>query len=192
LYLLSSPDAVTIAAAVEAFATALAVSSDPATRTAVTVAQKDDCRISAEQICRQYAILIKYNAGVSDPDKIAIGVRPVNPNREPINCPQTSPLLSVIAATPGVQTLRYADSTTPDSAAKPFGATELQLFRAIGTVPITDPGAASFYGKFTKNPIGVDFAAADNGKQATYFARWASRRGQTGPWSAPVSLAIAA
>jgi hypothetical protein len=194
LYLLSAPDAVSIASAVNGFDVALAASSDPATRTAVTVAEKDEARISAEQICRQYAILIKYNAGVSDPDKIAIGVRPVNPNREPINCPQTSPLLSVIAATPGVQTLRYADSTTPDSAKKPFGATELQLFRAIAppSTPITDPGAASFYGKFTRNPVGVEFDAADNGKQATYFARWASRRGQTGPWSAPISLAIAA
>ena len=53
----------------------------------MTVAQKDDARTSAEQICRQFAILIKYNAGISDPDKIAIGVRPVNNSREPIECP---------------------------------------------------------------------------------------------------------
>jgi hypothetical protein len=170
LYLLTAPDAATIAAAVHEFDLALAESSDPATRTAVTVAQKDDSRTAAEAVCRQFAILIKYNAGISDPDKIAIGVRPVNPSREPIECPQTSPLLNVIAATPGVQTLRYADSTTP----------------------ITDPEAARFYGKFTRNPIGVDFEAADNGKQATYFARWASRRGETGPWSLPVTMAIAA
>ena len=81
---------------------------------------------------------------------------------------------------------------TPDSPAKPFGATELQLFRTIGTAPATDPEQAQFYGKFTKNPVGVAFQPADNGKQATYFARWASRRGEVGPWSAPVSLAIAA
>lgn len=192
LYLLTAPDAATIASAVNLFDLALAESSDPATRTPVTVAQKDDCRVAAEAVCRQFAILIKYNAGISDPDKIAIGVRPVNTSREPIPCPPTSPLLNVIAATPGVQTLRYADSTTPDSGKKPFGATELQLFVAVGTAPVTDPEAARFYGKFTKNPIGVDFDAADNGKQATFFARWASRRGQTGPWSLPVTMAIAA
>jgi hypothetical protein len=194
LYLLTAPDAATIAAAVHEFDLALAESSDPATRTAVTVAQKDDSRTAAEAVCRQFAILIKFNAGISDPDKIAIGVRPVNPSREPIECPQTSPLLNVIAATPGVQTLRYADSTTPDSPAKPFGASELQLFVAVAPpgTPITDPEAARFYGKFTRNPIGVDFEAADNGKQATYFARWASRRGETGPWSLPVTMAIAA
>ena len=192
LYLLTGPDALTIAGAVALFAAALAISSNPATRTEVTVAEKDDARTAAEAVCRQFAILIKYNAGISDPDKIAIGVRPVNTSREPVNCPQTSPLLNIIAATPGVQTLRYADSTTPDSAKKPFGASELQLFLAVADAAITDPEAARFYGKFTKNPIGVDFDASDNGKQATFFARWASRRGQTGPWSAPISMAIAA
>ena len=192
LYMITAPDAATIAAAVAAFDSALTAASNPATRTNVTVAAKDDARTSAEQICRQFAILIKYNAGISDPDKIAIGVRPVNPSREPIECPQTSPLVSIIAATPGVQTLRYADSTTPDSPAKPFGASELQLFVTVGTAPATDPEAAKFCGKFTRNPVAVSFAPADNGKQATYFARWASRRGETGPWSLPVTMAIAA
>ncbi|HEY7115789.1 MAG TPA: hypothetical protein VH475_04330 [Tepidisphaeraceae bacterium] len=192
LYMLTTPDATAISAAVSAFDTALAASSNPATRTPVTIAAKDGARAAGESICRQFAILIKYNAGVSDPDKIAIGVRPVNPAREPIDCPQTSPLLNVIAATPGQQTLRYADSMTPDSPAKPFGASELQLFVAIGTAAVTDPAQATFYGKFSRNPVAVDFAAADNGKQATYFARWASRRGQTGPWSLPVTMAIAA
>ena len=112
LYMVTAPDAATVSAAVGAFATALPIATNPATRTEVTVALKDDARTSAEQVCRQFAILIKYNAGISDPDKIAIGVRPVNPTREPIECPQTSPLLNVIAATPGSQTLRYADSMT--------------------------------------------------------------------------------
>ena len=33
-----------------------------------------------------------------------------------------------------------------------------------------DPDDAQFYGKFTKNPMGVAFSPDDNGKQATYFA----------------------
>lgn len=192
IYQLTAPDAAAITAAVAAFDTALTTATNPSTRTHVTVAIKDDARTAAEQLVRQFAALIKFNAGISDPDKIAIGVPPVNNSREPVDCPQTSPLLNIIAATPGKQTLRYADSMTPDSPAKPFGATELQLFRAIGTAPATDPGAAQFYGKFTRNPVAVNFNSADNGKQATYFARWASRRGEVGPWSAPISLAIAA
>jgi hypothetical protein len=79
--------------------------------------------------------------------------------------------------------LRYHDTFTPDSGAKPFGAANLQLFVAVGDLPVVDPDAASFYGAFTKNPVGVGFTAGDNGKQATYFARWASLKGDVGPWS---------
>lgn len=191
-YGLAAADASAIQAAVDAYNAAYLIAVDPATRTPVTVNQKDTARNAAEQIGRQYAVIIKHDAGISDADKIAIGVRPVNPDREPIQCPQTSPILAVIASTPGAQTLRYSDSMTPDSAAKPFGATELLVFVAVGATAATDPAQAKFLGKFTKNPIAVAFEAADNGKQATYFARWASRRGDVGPWSAPVSLAIAA
>lgn len=192
LYMLAASDAATVSAAVDAFGAALASAADPATRTTVTVAIKDEARTSATQVCRQFARLIKFNAGVSDPDKIAIGVRPVNNNREPVGCPQTSPLLHLIAATPGAQVLRYADSTTPASPAKPFGATELQLFVAVGAAPAVDPAAARFCGKFTRNPVSIPFDNASNGRLATYFARWSSRRGETGPWSLPVTMAIAA
>jgi len=192
LYQMSASEAAAITAAVGAFGTAYQLVVDPATKTKVTVAAKDDARESAEAICRQYAVLIKQNAGISDPDKIAIGVRPVNPNRDPVNVPQSSPLLNIIAATPGAQTLRYSDTMTPDSAAKPFGAISLQLFVAVGEAPTDDETAAQFYGNFTKNPVGVAFDPADDGKVATYFARWQSRRGDVGPWSLPVSMRIAA
>jgi hypothetical protein len=191
-YMMSAAEAAGVQSAVDAFAAAYADAIDPAQRTPVVVAIKDEMRNAAAQLCRQYAGLIKLNAGISDPDKIAIGVRPVNPNRDPIECPQTQPQLNVVAATFGTHTLRFADSLTPESGAKPFGASELQLFVAIGTAPITDPLEGRFYSKFTRNPLPVAFAHADNGKQASYFARWAGRRGDVSPWSNPVSLAIAA
>ena len=191
-YMISSADADAVNQAVQLFNTNRTIALDPATRTAVTVAAKDDSRTAAEQICRAYAKLIKYNSGISDPDKIAIGVTPENNSRQPIPCPQTSPLLSIIAATPGVQTVRFSDSMTPDARKKPFGASEIQIFVAVDDAAVTDPQAAEFLGKFTKNPISVPFSSQQNGKQATYFARWASRRGDTGPWSLPVSMVIAA
>jgi hypothetical protein len=191
-YMISAAEAAGIQNAVDAFAAAHADAIDPAERTPVVVSIKDQARNAAEQLCRQYATLIKFNAGISDENKIAIGVRPVNPNRDPITCPTSSPVLNVVAATPGAHTLRFADSLTPEDRAKPFGATELQLFVAVAETNVTDPEQAKFYGKFTRNPMSVAFSAADNGKQATYFGRWAGRRGDVGNWSAAVSMAIAA
>lgn len=69
-YQLSQSDADTIAAAVQAYADALAISSAPLTRTPGTVNAKDIARNSAESLCRQYAIQ-KCEAGVQDGAKIA-------------------------------------------------------------------------------------------------------------------------
>jgi hypothetical protein len=99
VYMVSAAEAAGIQSAVDAFAAAYADAIDPAQRTPVVVAIKDSTRNAAAQLCRQYAGLIKLNIGITDADKIAIGVRPVNPNREPIHCPQTAPKLNVIAAT---------------------------------------------------------------------------------------------
>ncbi len=49
-----------------------------------------------------------------------------------------------------------------------------------------------FVSKFTKNPIGVEFSETDDGKMATYNARWASVPGEIGPWSLPAMMRIAA
>jgi len=191
-YNLVAADATAIAAAVASFSSAQSVAVNPATRTKVTVNERDVARASAEELCRQYAMLIKENAGISDANKIAIGVRPVNTTRTPIPAPATSPLLNIVANTPGVQTLRYADSATPDSGKKPFGAIQLQLFVVTGTAAVTDPDSAAFLAAHTRNPVEVPFTSADDGKVATYFARWATRTGEVGPWSLPVSMRIAA
>jgi hypothetical protein len=192
LYQLTAADATNIDGVVDDFVAAYAIAVEPITRTPVTIAAKDAARNVAEQLCRQFAIQIKFNAGITDEDKIAAGVRPPNPNRDPINPPASSPLLNVLGATPGSHTIRYADTSTPDSPAKPFGAAMMQLWVAIGATPTTDESTAKFYGTFTKNPVGVSFVEADDGKVATYFARWANRKGDTGPWSLPVSMRIAA
>lgn len=191
-YELSAIDASTISTAVTEFSDALSVSSYVPTRTQDTVNIKDTKRNSAESLCRQYALQIKVNNGISDALKLAIGVRPVNESREPIYVPQTSPLLNIVANTPGAQTVRYADSFDPEKRGKPFGAASLQLYLAIGETPIDDEAQAAFYGNFTKNPVAVAFDEADNKKVATYFARWQGKRGDVGPWSLPISMTIAA
>ena len=102
-----------------------------------------------------------------------------------------APLLNVTAATMGGHAA-FCRQRQSQHAGKPFGASEIQIWVAIDDDPVPDPGAASFYGKFTKNPIAVAFEHADNGKQCTYHARWAGRRGDTGNWSMPITMAIAA
>ena len=191
-YMLSQADADNLAFVVGNFATALAAAQLKGTRNAAEVAVKNAARDTAEQLCRSIAVQIKYNLGITDADKIAIGVRPVNHSRTPSPAPDSSPLLNIIGATPGAQTLRYADSFTPDRAAKPPGCSALLLYLHVGTEAVEEPTDVQLVGGFTRNPIGVPFAPEDDGKVATYFARWSSPRSEMGPWSLGVSMRIAA
>jgi hypothetical protein len=192
-YALSPPEAATIVDLAEAFDQALAVATDLATRTRVTVRVKNEARFIATQLCRPVAQRIKLNDGISDPDKIAIGVNPVNRARSAIGVPRSSPLLKMIGATPGVHELRFQDSNSPTRRAKPFGAVALQLFVHVGDgQPAEGPAACAYLGTFTSNPVLVSHRHADGGKVATYYGRWVSRRGEEGPFSSSIAMHVAA
>ena len=66
------------------------------------------------------------------------------------------------------------------------------LFRAIGTTPATDPAQCGFLSFVSKTEFVASFDSADNGKTATYFARWTNSKGEMGPWSPAASMPIAA
>lgn len=192
IYLVSGADAANVSGLVTDFAEAMAVLTDPSRRTRTSVSDKSYARTAAEEICRRFAMQIKQNGGISDQDKIAIGVRPITTSRQANYVPESSPVLNLVGATPGSHTVRFTDSMMPELKGKPHGAFQIQLFRAIADAEVESPAEAPFYGAFTRNPVGVAFDAADDGKVATYFARWAGRRGDVGPWSNGVSMRIAA
>jgi hypothetical protein len=191
-YGLAAGDATTIAAYVNAFTAALAVVNNPATKTKATVANKDGARAAMLDIVRPYAIQVRNNNGVSNADKTALGLTLPDKTPTSIPPPSSSPLLNVVGATQGQHTLRYADANTPDSRKKPFGAIGLQVFVAVASGVVNDPAAARFKTFVTRQPYGVSFSPADNGKLATYFARWQNRKGETGPWSSAVTFTIVA
>jgi hypothetical protein len=191
-YMLSQSDVETIREAVEAFKACQARAVAPDTRTKLTVRRKNETRLAAEQLIRQYARILKPNAGISDRAKLALGIPLENRARVRRPGPSTSPAVAPIAATPGRQVLVFKDSITPTRRAMPFGATSLQLSLAVGDTCAEDPATARFLGCFTRSPVTIPFTSPDGGKWATYFGRWMSRRGEFGPWSAPASMRIVA
>jgi hypothetical protein len=191
--MVTGPDVAAISAAVDGFVDALAVVQRPDGRTPGSTARKNGARAAAAGICRQYARLIKHNAGISDVAKIAAGIKPMTiATSQPRTCPVSAPIVTILAATSGAHTLTYADSRELDMRRKPAGADGLLLFRAISTGPVTSIEQAQFYRKYTTKPMPVFFDGADRGKCATYFGRWVGQRGDMGPVSAPVSMPIAA
>jgi hypothetical protein len=191
-YGLVAGDATAITNSYNAWHAAYLAATNPTTRTHVTVAAKDAQKILTLDVVRTYAATIRSNTAVSNELKLGLGLRVSDTTPTPVPPPSTYPILAITGAGPAMQELRASDQNTPTRRAKPAGTAGLLVFRVIGTEPATDPNTAPLLGFVTKAAFQSTFAPEDDGKIATYFARWTNGKGQLGPWSAPVSMRIAA
>lgn len=142
-------------------------------------------------LASQVAVEIQANSAISDAAKLTAGVQPRNLTRTAVPAPSSSPLLDLTFATSGIHQIEYADINTPSLKAKPPGVVNAQAYmevHAIGTP--SDLANAMFLGAFTRTPIVVSLDPADNGMEATYWARWQNRKGEVGPFGSPTSGTI--
>lgn len=193
-YGLLAGDAVAINAVNTSFQAAFVLATNPATRTAPTVAAKDAARVNSEQTVRPYAQRIRNNTTVSDLLKVGLGLTIPSTTPTPIPAPIVAPELGLLAAIPLQQTLTYRDPSAAGKA-KPYGSIGVEIWRAVGVTPAVDPAQATYYATATKSPFRSTFIAGDVGKIVTYFARFVTRSGpggiaQSGPFSAPLAIAV--
>lgn len=191
-YGLVAADATAIGNAYTAWHTAFLAATNPTTRTRATVMTKNEQKVTVLGVVRGYAATIRANRAVTDELKIGLGLHIRDTQPTPVPTPATYPVLAVAGMGQGVQDLRAADQNTPSRRGRPSGTAGLLLFRAVNTTPITDPAQASFLSFVTRSEYQSNFTSADNGKTATYFARWTNSKGEVGPWGPPVSMPIAA
>lgn len=167
---------------------------NPGARTNVTVAAMNVQKASSMVTARAYASIIGANAGVSAGNKALAGLTVRSTARTPIPAPTTIPILGFVAAGIGVHVLNYHDATTPTAKAKPFGAIALQLVASIGNAPPVG-GAAGLQqvGVYTKSPMQISMASVASavGANVYYYARWVTRRGLPGPFSAVLAVPVA-
>jgi hypothetical protein len=89
-------------------------------------------------------------------------------------------------------TIRFADSGTPTSKAKPAGVRGCEIWMKVGTPPPASASELAFVTLDTRTPHVIAFDGADGGKSVTYWLRWVSTRGEIGPWSAAVTATVPA
>lgn len=188
---LSASDAAVIAGLQTDYAAIFNLVQSPLTRTPGLVTQKDAIKASAKASCRVYAQQIKANQGVTNQQKLQLGIHVNDPTKTPIPAPVSAPMLNIRGAFSGEHILEFADENTPTSRKKPFGATQLVLYVHVGPQAIVDWKQATAAGVFTKNPIRYMFEPTQAGQCATYFAQWRTARGLDGPMSLPVAMQIA-
>ena len=188
---LLAADALVIQGYVDDFTAAYTLALNPSTRTKPTVADKDAKRAAMLGIVRPYAIGIRNNAGVTNEAKLDLGLIIPVTTRTPILVPVTQPILEILAATPLEFTMRFADSGTPASRAKPFGAKSLWIAGVYGTTVAVDPAVPPSVTRLvTTQPFSITHDPAEVGKICTLWGRWVGVRGDVGPWSLSTAMQV--
>jgi hypothetical protein len=185
LYGLVAGDAVTIAGVVATFHTDYLAATNVSTRGPLTIANKDTARTIMLLTIRPYSQTIANNAGVTVGNKVALGLNPRTNPPTPVAAPTTAPALTLAGAIPLQHLLRFRDAMAlPSVKAKPAGVIQMQLFAAVSPTVISDPTVLPQIMVVTKSPFVVDWPSSAVGKIAYYAAKWVTRTGLTGPYSA--------
>lgn len=187
-YGLVAADATAFHALAADFAVKLAAAVNPATRTRVTVAQKNISRAALKAKARALAKIVNAYPPLTNAQRAELGLTVRDTTPTPVPPPTTKPLLSVDPD----GTLRLVDETMPDRRSKPTGVRGAIVFTKLdGEAPV-DPTDARFSILATRFVANVPVSAADNGKRLWVLAQWFNERGELGPVSAPVGTNIAA
>lgn len=196
-YGLDTTAALAIQSAQDTYAAAFALGGsigrvpvNPTARSPVTVAAKDAAKVAARTLFRTYAAQIRLNPGVTNDDKIALGLNLPNNNPSPIPVPASWPVLSVLSGGPLSLTLKYHDSTIGVGKAKAAGVLQMQLVATPSATPIASPDGQPIRFLVTKVPQLLVFDSGDGDKTAYMWGRWVTRRGLVGPWSDGITATI--
>ena len=190
-YGLLPADALVVSTQYDIFAAAYLLAINPATKTVVTVADKDGEKVTLLAIVRQYAALIRANKGVADDDKAALGLTIPDPTPTPIEPPASSPKLSITLGSEGYHSMGMVDSATPLKKAKPYGCVGAQLVCINSTSNISpDFTNAPTLAIVTKGDFLLDTTPYAGGSFCHYRARWFTSTGKFGPWGAPIFFVV--
>jgi hypothetical protein len=171
------------------FKTLFATAKDPATRTSVAIAQRNDAKTALTAKARQMIeFRIRRNPAVTTADLIAIHLKPYNPP-SPLPTPMTIPEIEVETPHPRVLHIKFRENNARRSG-KPAGVHGLECLWVIAETPpihIKDLLHSAFT---TRNPLELSFDEDERGKRVYFTVRWESGTGKKGLWSEIFSAMI--
>jgi hypothetical protein len=191
-YGLSVSDAASLAGLRASFVNALAISSDPATRTRTAVTNKNGARAAMLRQLRVLAGRVQANPAVTPGQRTDLGLK-VRGAGSAIPPPRGTPTLGLAQMYIGSHTVRIADAEVVTRRGRPPGVRGAEIFCHVGDGP-PPPDLADwrFEGQTTERQFRITCGPEDNGKPATIVARWFNPKGEPGPLSSPLRVPIAA
>jgi hypothetical protein len=172
------------------FATKLALSEEPATRTKVTIANKNVARRLLEKTIRlDIKEFLNFNRALTDGDREALGLPVYKTTRTPASIAERHPDFDVYTGEIRRLDIHFFDQEKDHTKAKPEGQHGAEIRWAICETPpeIIDDLVHSAFD--TRTPFTLDFDENQRGKTVYFALRWENTRGLKGPWS-PIIPAI--
>lgn len=185
VYGISSTQLSAYVAAHNAFATALATATNPATRTKGTVAAKNDARSILKVLAGSYGRMIGANTLVTSQQKLDIGLKPRAIPR-PVPPPTVRPGFDIVGVDGRTVKVILYTAGSPTRRGRPKGVTGASVFSFVGQEPPSDPSLYKFEGSTSKREFEVTFPlSVEPGAKVYLAAFWYSATGMSGPASTP-------
>ena len=170
----------------DAYATALAVTSDPATRTRPAIATKDSARTSLKNNARLLSKIVQATATVTNAQKFSLGLN-VRTSPSPVPAPSDAPVLEVASVVAWTASIRLHDASSATKRGRPAGVNGAAVFSYVGATAPTDLNDWHFEGNTGKTTVNISFSnALAPGAKVWLTAFWFNARKESGPACTPV------
>jgi hypothetical protein len=164
---------------------------EPMTRTAPTIAAKNQAIVNMRANAILLAKIIYATPTVTNAQLLGLGLQP-RMARTPIPAPGVRPALDIIAVSGRTVSVSIHDSASSNSRGKPAGVSAAWVYSFVGASYPSDPTAWNFEGSSTKAKFDIVFpTSVAGGSQVWLCAAWINNRQQSGPVSMPISTNIA-
>ena len=153
---------------------------------------KDNAKAALLPKLRNAAQRANISPAINDQRRAALGLTIRDATPTAVSAPTTQPVLFVDTANRLQHIIRFRDSLTPTSKAKPAGVFGCEIYRKIGGDAPASVQECEFVGLDSATPYLLDYGSESGGQQVHYLGRWATRSGLTGPTSDLISATVVA
>jgi hypothetical protein len=176
----------------EDFSAKYKIATTTATRTKLTIDDKDAAReafVSATRgLVKSY---LAFNPQITDTDRDGLGITVPKDTRTPAPIEEVPPSVSIDTSILRVVKIFFSPKgEKKKSAAKPPGQHGVEILYCVGAKPadaIDQMGRSVFS---THSPVKLVFTDAQRGQVLSFVIRWENTRGQKGEWSAIIHVII--
>lgn len=188
-YGVTAPTMTSYATLTTNYASLLELATEPATRTSVSVENKNVAKKSLREASVNLAKIFTATSTVTNAMLLAVRMNPrVVP--QPRIVPGAAPTVDVVKVTNRLVDIHLHDATS-ESRGLPFGAVSANIYSYIGTTPPTDPREYHFEGATSRARAQILFPdSVPSGATVWLSAQWVSARGQLSPGSTPISFTL--